>query len=59
MTLKKYLVNFTLLILISFLFIQKAHSIGPSEFIQLTVNKASAALNKSYSKDEKIKILQE
>lgn len=54
MTLKKYLVNFTLLILISFLFIQKAHSIGPSEFIQLTVNKASAALNKSYSKDEKI-----
>lgn len=54
MSIKKYLINFTLINLILFSSIQKVYSIDPTGFIQLTVNKASEALKNDFSKEEKI-----
>ena len=54
MSIKKYLINFTLINLILFSSIQKVYSMDPTGFIQLTVNKASEALKNDFSKEEKI-----
>ena len=53
----KRLVNFFLTIIILLFFIEKSFSIEPNIFIQSTVNRASAALSSSFTKDEKIKEL--
>ena len=53
----KRLVNFFFTIIILLLFIEKSFSIEPNIFIQSTVNRASAALSSSFTKDEKIKEL--
>lgn len=53
----KNLTKFFLILLIFFLSIEKSFSIGPDVFIQSTVNRASAALSDSFSKEEKIKKL--
>ena len=56
MFLKKNL-RFFLAIFIFFGYIENSFSIEPSEFIQLTVNRASKALSNSHSKETKIKKL--
>ena len=56
MILKKNL-RFFLAIFIFFGYIENSFSIEPSEFIQLTVNRASKALNNSHSKETKIEKL--
>jgi phospholipid transport system substrate-binding protein len=53
----KRLVKFFFTIIILLLFIEKSFSIEPNIFIQSTVNRASAALSSSFTKDEKIKEL--
>ena len=53
----KKLIRFFLTSLVLFLLIEKSFSIEPNVFIQSTVNRASATLNSSFSKEEKIKKL--
>ena len=48
------------IILISFFFlgfVENSYSIEPSDFVQLTVNKASDALNSDFTKEKKIEML--
>ena len=48
------------IILISFFFlgfVENSYSIEPSDFVQLTVNKASDALNSKFTKEKKIEML--
>ena len=48
------------IILISFFFlgfVENSYSIEPSDFVQLTVNKASDALNSNFTKEKKIEML--
>ena len=52
---KNLVIFFSALIL--FLFIEKSFSIEPNIFIQSTVNRASAALSESFTKEEKIEKL--
>jgi len=59
MVFKKNFFNLSLISIFFFLFIQKSFSLEPSEFIQLTVNKASAALSSNFTKEEKIIKLRE
>jgi len=56
MILKKYFVNLSLISIFFFLFVQKSFSLElePTEFIQLTVNKASSALSSNFTKEERI-----
>ena len=54
----KYLIIFFFTSLISILFIEKTFSMEPNVFIQSTVNRASAALSESVTKEEKIKKLE-
>ena len=56
MFLKKNL-RFFLAIFIFFGYIENSFSIEPSEFIQLTVNRASKALDNNHSKETKIEKL--
>jgi phospholipid transport system substrate-binding protein len=56
MIIKKYLISSTIIFL--FLFIHKAYSLEPSEFVQLTLNEASQVLRSS-SKKEKIEKLKD
>jgi phospholipid transport system substrate-binding protein len=53
----KKLIRFFLTSLVLFLLIEKSFSIEPNVFIQSTVNRASATLSSSFSKEEKIKKL--
>ena len=55
---KKFLSLFIFLF-ISILSINHSHSIQPDVFVQSIVNKASAALNNKYSKEEKIEKLKQ
>ena len=59
MIFKKKFFNLSLILIFFFLFIQKSFSLEPSEFIQITVNKASAALSSNFTKEEKIIKLRE
>ena len=54
----KILIRFFLTSLILLLFVEKSFSIEPNVFIQSTVNRASAALSASFTKEEKIKKLE-
>ena len=53
----KKLIRFFLTSLTLFFLIEKSFSIEPNVFIQSTVNRASATLSSSFSKEEKIKKL--
>ena len=53
----KKLIKFFLTSLILFLLIGRSFSIEPNIFIQSTVNRASAALSESFTKEEKIRKL--
>jgi len=53
----KILIRFFLASLILLLLIEKSFSIEPNAFIQSTVNRASAALNGSFTKEEKVQKL--
>ena len=55
---KKFLSLFVFLF-ISILSINHSHSIQPDVFVQSIVNRASAALNNKYSKEEKIEKLKQ
>ena len=55
--LRKYIKNFFLILSLLFLITNNSYSIEPNEFVQNTVNEASEALNKNFTKEEKIKKL--
>ena len=55
--LRKYIKNFFLILSLFFLITNNSYSIEPNEFVQNTVNEASEALNKNFTKEEKIKKL--
>ena len=56
MLVKRFTIFFFFL-LISFLLVNKSHSIEPSIFVQSTVNRASEALDDKNSTEDKIKLL--
>ena len=55
--LRKYLINFFLILFLSFSFTNNSFSIEPNEFVQNTVNEASKALSGNFTKEEKIEKL--
>ena len=55
--LRKYLINFFLILFLSFSFTNNSFSIEPNEFVQNTVNEASKALSGNFAKEEKIEKL--
>ena len=55
--LRKYIKNFFLILSLLFIITNNSYSIEPNEFVQNTVNEASEALNKNFTKEEKIKKL--
>ncbi len=55
--LRKYIKKFFLILSLFFLITNNSYSIEPNEFVQNTVNEASEALNKNFTKEEKIKKL--
>jgi phospholipid transport system substrate-binding protein len=57
MVINKKIFKFFLILTIFLGYMENSFSIEPKEFIQSTVNEASAALNISFSKEEKIKKL--
>jgi phospholipid transport system substrate-binding protein len=57
MVMNKKIFKFFLILTIFLGYMENSFSIEPKEFIQSTVNEASAALNISFSKEEKIKKL--
>ena len=57
MTINKKIFKFFLILTIFLGYIENSFSIEPKEFVQSTVDEASAALNINFSKEEKIKKL--
>ena len=55
--LRKSLINFFLTFLLFILISENSFSIEPSEFVQTTVNRASAALSNNFTREEKIEKL--
>ena len=53
----KKVFSFFLVIFISTILVNNSYSLEPEEFVQQTVNYASEALNKDFTKEEKIKRL--
>ena len=51
----KKVFSFFLVIFISTILVNNSYSLEPEEFVQQTVNYASEALNKDFTKEEKIK----
>ena len=55
--LRKSLINFFLILLVFSTITENSFSIEPTEFVQSTVNRASVALSKNFTKEEKIEKL--
>ena len=55
--LRKSLINFFLILLVFSTITENSFSIEPNEFVQSTVNRASVALSKNFTKEEKIEKL--
>ena len=55
--LRKFLINFFLILLTFNTITENSFSIEPNEFVQTTVNRASLALSKNFTKEEKIEKL--
>ena len=57
MSLKKFLIKFSLILIVSSVFIGKSFSLEPEEFVQSVVNQASLILTKNFTKEQKIEKL--
>ena len=57
MSVKKFLIKFSLILIVFFVFIGKSFSLEPEEFVQSVVNQASSILTKNYTKEQKIEKL--
>ena len=57
MSLKKFLIKFSLILIIFSVFIGKSFSLEPEEFVQSVANQASLVLTKNFTKEQKIEEL--
>ena len=57
MSLKKFLIKFSLILIVFSVFIGKSFSLEPKEFVQSVANEASLILAKNFTKEQKIKKL--
>ena len=57
MSLKKFLIKFSLILIVSSVFIGKSFSLEPKEFVQSVANEASLILTKNSTKEQKIEEL--
>ena len=57
MNFKKYLIKFSLILILFSTFVEKSFSLEPGKFVQSVVDEASAVLSKSFTKEQKIEKL--
>ena len=57
MNFKKFLIKFSLLLILFSTFVGKSFSTEPGKFVQSVVDEASAVLSKSFTKEQKIEKL--
>jgi len=57
MSLKKFLIKFSLILIVFSVFIGKSFSLEPEEFVQSVANQASLVLTKNFTKEQKIEKL--
>ena len=57
MSLKKFLIKFSLILIVFSVFIEKSFSLEPKEFVQSVANEASLILTKNFTKEQKIEKL--
>ncbi|SVC74805.1 uncharacterized protein METZ01_LOCUS327659 [marine metagenome] len=57
MSLKKFLIKFSLILIVFSVFVGKSFSLEPEEFVQSVVNQASLILAKNFTKEQKIEKL--
>ena len=57
MSLKKFLIKFSLILIVYSVFIGKSFSLEPKEFVQSVANEASLILTKNFTKEQKIEKL--
>ena len=57
MSLKKFLIKFSLILIVFSVFIEKSFSLEPKEFVQSVANEASLILAKNFTKEQKIEKL--
>ena len=57
MSLKKFLIKFSLILIVFSVFIGKSFSLEPVEFVQSVANEASLILTKNFTKEQKIEQL--
>ena len=57
MSIKKFLIKFSLILIVFSVFVGKSFSLEPEEFVQSVVNQASLILTKNFTKEQKIEKL--
>ena len=57
MSVKKFLIKFSLILIVFSVFIEKSFSLEPKEFVQSVANEASLILTKNFTKEQKIEKL--
>ena len=57
MNFKKYLIKFSLILILFSTFVEKSFSLEPGKFVQSVVDEASLVLTKNFSKEQKIEKL--
>ena len=57
MSIKKFLIKFSLILIVFSVFIGKSFSLEPKEFVQSVANEASLILTKNFTKEQKIEKL--
>ena len=57
MSVKKFLIKFSLILIVFSVFVGKSFSLEPEEFVQSVVNQASLILTKNFTKEQKIEKL--
>ena len=57
MNLKKYLIRFSLILILFSTFVEKSFSTEPEKFVQSVVDEASSVLTKNFTKEQKIEKL--
>ena len=58
MNFKKYLIKFSLILILFSIFVGKSFSLEPEKFVQSVVDEASEVLTKNFTKEQKIEKLQ-
>ena len=58
MNFKKYLIKFSLILILFSTFVEKSFSLEPEKFVQSVVDEASLVLTKNFSKEQKIEKLE-